>query len=114
VFLDSSKYGKVTLHLPIIVHLKASIHHTMAKNVEEIPVVRKFPDVSLDDLPGMPPERDIEFKIELQPSTAPIARSSYKMPLNELVELKIQLNDLLDKGYIRPSSSTWGCSTLFV
>jgi hypothetical protein len=114
VYLDSLIYGKVTLHLPVVVHFKASIHHTMAKNIEEIPVVREFSDVFLDNLPGMPPERDIEFKIELQPGIAPIARSPYKMSQDELEELKIQLRDLLDKGYIRPSSSPWGCPALFV
>jgi hypothetical protein len=62
----------------------------------------------------MSPERDIEFKLELQPGTAPIARSPYKMSWDELAELKIQLKDLLDKGYTRPSSSPWGCPTLFV
>jgi hypothetical protein len=62
----------------------------------------------------MPPKRDIEFKIELQLGTAPIAKSPYKMTRDELVELKIQLQDLLDKGYIRPSSSPWGCPALFV
>jgi hypothetical protein len=60
----------------------------------------------------MLPERDIEFKIELQPGTAPIAKSPYKMIREELAELKIQLKDLLDKGYIRPSSSPWGLSSL--
>jgi hypothetical protein len=77
-------------------------------------MVREFPDIFPDDLSGMPPERDIEFKIELQPSTAPISKSSYRMTRDELVELKIQLKGLLDKGYIRPSSSTWGCAALFV
>jgi hypothetical protein len=67
-----------------------------------------------DDLPGMPPERAIEFKIELQPGTAPIAKAPYKMSPVELNELKIQLQGLLDKGYIRPSISPWGCSALFV
>jgi hypothetical protein len=62
----------------------------------------------------MPPERDIEFNIELQPGTTPVAMSSYKMTREELAELKIQLKDLLEKGYIRPSSSPWGCSALFV
>jgi hypothetical protein len=71
-------------------------------------------DVFPDDLSGMPYERDIEFKIELQPGTAPVAKSPYKMTREELVELKIQLKDLLDKGYIKPSSSPWGCPTLFV
>jgi hypothetical protein len=114
VYRDSPIYGKVTLHLPVIVHLEAVIHHTVAKNIEEIPMVWEFPDVFPDDLPGMPLERDILFKIELQLGTALIARSPYKMSWNELVELKIQLKDLLDKGYIRPSSSPWGCPALFV
>jgi hypothetical protein len=79
VYLDSLIYGKITLHLSVIVHLKASIHHTVVKNIEEIPMVQEFLDVFPDDLPGMPPKRDIEFKIELQPGTASIARSPYKM-----------------------------------
>jgi hypothetical protein len=58
--------------------------------------------------------RDIEFKIELQPGTAPVAKSPYQMMRDELAKLKIQLKDLLDKGYIRPSSSPWGCLALFV
>jgi hypothetical protein len=67
-----------------------------------------------NDLPGMPPERAIEFKIELQPGTAPISKAPYKMSPVELKELKIQLQGLLDKGYIHPSISPWGCSVLFV
>jgi hypothetical protein len=67
-----------------------------------------------DDLPGMPPEWVIEFKIELQPSTAPIVKAPYKMLLVKLRKLKIQLQGLLDKGYIRPSTSPWGCPALFV
>jgi hypothetical protein len=62
----------------------------------------------------MPPERAIDFKIELQPSTTPIAKALYKMSPVELEELKIQLQDLLDKGFIHPSSSPWGCPALFV
>jgi hypothetical protein len=62
----------------------------------------------------MPPDRDIEFIIELQPGTAPISKRLYRMPPNELAELKIQLQDLLDKGFIRPSASPWGCPALFV
>jgi hypothetical protein len=62
----------------------------------------------------MPSERAIEFKIELQPGTTPIAKGPYKMSPVEMKELKIQLQGLLDKGYIRPSTSPWGCSTLFV
>jgi hypothetical protein len=106
VCIASPIYGKVTLHLLVVIRLKASIHHNVAKSIEEIPVVQEFPDVFPDDLPGMPPERDIKFKIELQPSTAPIAKHPYKMTQDELAELKIQLKDLLDKGYIRPSLSS--------
>jgi hypothetical protein len=61
-----------------------------------------------------PPERDVEFVIELKPSTTPISRRSYRMPPNELAELKTQLQDLLEKGIIRPSSSPWGCPSIFV
>ena len=82
--------------------------------LEDIPVVREYADVFPDDLPGMPPDRDIEFVIELQPGTAPISKRPYRMPPKELAELKIQLQELLDKGFIRPSASPWGCPALFV
>jgi hypothetical protein len=107
-------YGKVILHLPVISRIKASLHHKTELKLEDIHVVREFSDVFPNDLPRMPPERAIEFKIELQPSTAPIAKAPYKMSPMELKELKIQLQGLLDKGYIHPSISPWGCSTLFV
>jgi hypothetical protein len=77
-------------------------------------VVCEFPNVFLEDLPGLPPERDVEFVIELKPGTTPISRRSYCMPPNELIELKTQLQDLLEKGFIRPSSSPWGCPAIFV
>jgi hypothetical protein len=77
-------------------------------------VAHKFPDVFLEDLPGMPPDQDMEFTIELHPDTTPISRHPYKMTPKELVELKVQLIELLDKGYIHPSSSPWGCPALFV
>jgi hypothetical protein len=68
-------------------------------------VVCEFSDVFSKNLPGLPPERDVEFVIELKPGTAPISRRSYRMPPNELAELKSQLQDLLEKGFLRPSSS---------
>ena len=80
----------------------------------DILVVCEFSDVFLDELPRLPPDREIEFKIELIPSTAPISQRPYRMPPNELEELKIQLQELLKKGLIRPSSSPWGCPTIFV
>jgi hypothetical protein len=92
----------------------SSIHCTTARNLEDIPVAYEFTDVFSEDLPGMPPDRDVEFTIELQPGTAPISRRSYKMTPKELAELKVQLKELLDKGCIHPSSSPWGCPTLFV
>ena len=67
-----------------------------------------------DDLPGFPPDQDVEFKIELLPGIAPISRRPYRMPPNELAELNTQLNELLKKGLIRPSSSPWGCPAIFV
>jgi hypothetical protein len=78
---------------------------TQATSMEEIPVVCEFPDVFLEDLPGLPPKRDVEFAIELKSGTAPISRRPYKMPPNELIKLKIQLKGQLDKGLIRPSTS---------
>ena len=92
-------------------HLACAIQATTTC---DIPVVCEFPDVFPEELPGLPPDRDVEFKIELVPGTAPISRRPYRMPPNELAELKVQLQDLLDKGLIQPSSSPWGCPALFV
>jgi hypothetical protein len=82
--------------------------------LDNIPVVCEYPDVFPKELPGMPPDRDVEFVIELMPGTAPISKHPYRMPPNELKELKEQLKVLLDKGFIHPSSSPWGCPALFV
>jgi hypothetical protein len=114
VQLDSPIYGTHALQLSSILVASPSIHHTTTQNLEDIPVACEFPDVFLEDLLGMPSKWDVEFIIELQPSTAPISRRTYKMTPKELAELKVQLNELLDKGYIYPSSSPWGCPALFV
>jgi hypothetical protein len=106
-------YGKVTLHLTTISRIKASIHHVVERKIEEIHIVREFPDMFPDDLPGMLPKRAIELNIELHPGTAPIPKAPYRMMPVELAELKVQLKDLQNKGYIHPSSSHWGCPTLF-
>ena len=82
--------------------------------LEDIPVVCEYPDVFLEELPGMPPDREVKFVIELMPGTAPISKQPYRMPPNELKEFKKQLTTLLDKSFIRPSSSPWGCPALFV
>jgi hypothetical protein len=91
IHLDSPMYGKVILHLPAISRIKVSLHHVAELKLEDIHVVREFLDIFPDDLPGMPPEREIEFKIELQPGTTSIAKALYKMSPMELKELKIQL-----------------------
>jgi hypothetical protein len=75
VHLNSPVYGKVTLYLLAISRIKASLHHAVERRLEDILVVREFLDVFPDDLPGMPLERAIEFKIELQPGTAPISKA---------------------------------------
>ena len=87
---------------------------TKATTVEDIPVVCEYLDVFPEELPGMPPNREVEFVIELKPGTAPISKRPYGMPPNELRELKEQLKVLLDKGFIHLSSSPWGCPALFV
>ncbi|KAL0549604.1 hypothetical protein IC582_014090 [Cucumis melo] len=78
------------------------------------PVVRDYPDVFPEELPGLPPHREVEFAIELEPGTVPISRAPYRMAPAELKELKVQLQKLLDKGFIRPSVSPWGAPVLFV
>jgi hypothetical protein len=73
-----------------------------------------FPNAFPEDLPGLPPDRDVEFTIELEPDTAPISRRPYRMAPKELAEMKKQLEDLLGKEFIRPSSSPWGYPAIFV
>jgi hypothetical protein len=102
----------VQLSNDIAIHNTANA--TLAKAIKDIPIVYEFPDVFLDDLPGLPPDRKVEFKIELISGMASISQRPYRMPPNELAKIKIQLNELLKKGLIRPSSSPWGCPAIFV
>jgi hypothetical protein len=80
----------------------------------EMPVVNEFPDVFPDEFPGMPPDRDIEFLIELKSGTAPIYKTPYRIATQELAELKEHIKELLEKGFIHPSSSPWGAPVIFV
>jgi hypothetical protein len=73
----------------------------------EVPVVSDFPDVFPEELSGMPPDRDIEFVIELKPSTTPIYKTPYRMATPELAELKEHIKELLEKEFICPTSSPW-------
>jgi hypothetical protein len=114
VEIHSPTSGQTTLYLPKIEDINPCSYAAITVQLENIPVVCEYPDVFPDDLPGMPQDRDVEFVIELQPGTAPISKRPYRMPPKELAELKNQLQELLDKGYIRPSSSPWGSPALFV
>jgi hypothetical protein len=114
VELNSPTVGHTTLYLPFKYGTDSYAYVTIISPLDEIPVVCEYPDVFPDELPGTPPDRDVEFVIELQPGTAPISKRPCRMPPRELAELKTQLQELLDKGYIRPSSSPLGCPALFV
>ena len=82
--------------------------------LDDIPIVREFSDVFPKDLPRIPIDRKIEFSIDLLPGISPISKAPYRMAPTELKELKEQLQELLDKGFIRPSASPWGAPILFV
>ena len=83
-------------------------------NLENIPVVKEFPYVFPEDLPGLPLEREVDLVIEVLPGTVPISRAPYRMAPTKLKELKTQLQELLDKGFVRPNVSPWGAPVLFV
>jgi hypothetical protein len=85
-----------------------------AKSIEDVPVVREYPDVFPEELPGMPPDRDIEFVINLIPGTSPIAKRPCRMAAPELAELKKQVRELQRSGFIRLRSSPWGAPVLFL
>ncbi|WVZ76436.1 hypothetical protein U9M48_024412 [Paspalum notatum var. saurae] len=90
------------------------LHRLVTKTIDEVPVVCEYLDVFPDELPGLPPDRAVEFAINLVPGTAPIAKAPYRMSGKEYDELKKQLDDLLEKGLIRCSISPWGAPVLFV
>ncbi|GKB78001.1 putative reverse transcriptase domain-containing protein [Tanacetum coccineum] len=84
------------------------------KRLEDVPVICDFPEVFPEELPGLPPPRQVEFRIDLVPGAAPVARAQYRLAPSEMKELSIQLQELLEKGFIHPSSSPWGAPVLFV
>jgi hypothetical protein len=90
------------------------LNKVQGTSLNEIRIAQEYPDVFHEDLPGMPPDRDIEFIIELLSGTPPIYKRPYRMPINELVELKKQIAELQSNGFICPSSSPWGAPVLFV
>ncbi|MFS7997762.1 putative nucleotidyltransferase, Ribonuclease H [Helianthus anomalus] len=84
------------------------------KNINDVPVVCDFPDVFPEDLPSLPPPRSVDFRIDLVPGATPVARAPYRLAPSEMQELSSQLQELLDKGFIRPSTSPWDAPVLFV
>jgi hypothetical protein len=112
VEIQSPICGKFTLFLPSLETTRSCAFAMIELPLKKIPVVCEYADVFPDELLRMPPDRDIEFVIELQPGMAPISKRPYRMPPAKLAELKKQLQELLDKGFIRPSTSPWGCPAL--
>ena len=107
-----SSEDRMSLLMPSDLALPVAAHAEASPDLASITMVCDFWDVFPEDLPGLPPDRDVEFSIELEPSTAPISRRPYRMAPKELAEMKKQLEELLEKGFIRPSSSSWGCPTI--
>jgi hypothetical protein len=110
----SPTFRDLALYLPSQDSTRSCAFAMIELPLKKIPVICEYADVFLDELTGMPPDRDIEFAIELQPRTTPISKRPYRMPPAQLAELKKQLQELLDKGFIHPSTSPWGCPALFV
>jgi hypothetical protein len=88
------------------------LNQVQGTSLEEIRVVQEYSDVFPEELPGMPSDCDIEFIIELLPGTPPMSKRSYRMPVNELAELKKQISELQSEGFIHPSLSPWGATVL--
>ncbi|GJZ85577.1 putative reverse transcriptase domain-containing protein [Tanacetum coccineum] len=96
------------------VMMKENKDKSKEKQLEDVPTVRDFPEVFPEDLPGLPPIRQVEFQIDLVPSDAPVARAPFRLAPSEMEELSTQIQELSDKRFIRPSSSPWGAPVLFV
>jgi hypothetical protein len=112
--IGSPTFGDLTLYLPSQETTWSCAFSMIELPFKKILVVCEYVDVFPSELLGMSPDRDIKFAIELQLGTTPISKRPYRMPPAELAELKKQLQELLDKGFIRPSTSPWGCPALFV
>ncbi|GJX25793.1 putative reverse transcriptase domain-containing protein [Tanacetum coccineum] len=96
------------------VTVKENKNESKEKQLDDVQTVRDFPEVFPEDLPELPPVRQVEFQINLVPGAAPVARAPYRLAWSEMEELSTQLQELSDKGFIRPSSSPWGAPVLFV
>ena len=90
-----------------------TLHDEGRRDLSLFQVVYEYEDVFLDELPGLPSHRDVDFIIELHPKMLPISITPHRMAPVELQELKVQLQELLDKGFIRPSTSPWSAPVMF-
>ncbi|GKA39192.1 putative reverse transcriptase domain-containing protein [Tanacetum coccineum] len=109
--IKARKYVEQGCHL-FLAHVTKK--KSKEKQMEDVPVIRDFPEVFPEELPGLPPPRQVEFRIDLVPRAAPVARAPYRLAPSEMKELSVQLQELLEKGFIRLSSSPWGAPVLFV
>ncbi|GKB71396.1 putative reverse transcriptase domain-containing protein [Tanacetum coccineum] len=112
-------YDEKVVHIPIngetlIIRAQVMEKKLDERQLEDIPVVREFPEVFLEDLLGLPPVRQVEFQIDLMPRAEPLARAPYRLAPSEMQELSDQLQELADRCFIRPSTSPWGAPILFV
>ena len=114
VALTTPSGDRIEVRVSMSPNSEGTVYHVSSGSAEDIRVVKEFTDVFPEDLLGMPPEREIEFVINLLLGTAPISKRPYRMVVNELQELKKQLRELQSKGCIRPSSSPWGAPVIFV
>ena len=110
----AQKYIEKGCHLFLAQVTEKEGNESEETQLEDVPIVRDFPEVFPEDLPGLPPTRQVEFRIDLVPGAAPVARAPYRLAPTELQELSDQLSELSEKGFIRPSSSPWGAPVLFV
>ena len=113
-FLSTKELKKLLAEEAQLFGLFASLTVESQVAIGEFPVVCGFPEVFPDDFSGLPPVREVEFSIDLVPGTRPVSMAPYRMSASELVELKAQLNELLEKMFVRPSVSPWGAPVLLV
>jgi hypothetical protein len=114
VTLTSLQGERIEVNVSMPTTTEAMVNQLEDKSLEHIRIACEYPDVFPEELPGMPPDRDIEFSIELLPKTTRISKRVYRMDVKDLIELNKQIEELLEKGFIRPSSSPWGAPILFV
>ncbi|GJU64233.1 putative reverse transcriptase domain-containing protein [Tanacetum coccineum] len=114
--IELGSFDVIIGHNVLLAHvtIKETEDKSGEKRLEDVPIVRDFPEVFPEDLSGLPPTRQVEFQIDLMPGVAPVARAPYRLAPSKMKELSEQLQELSDKGFIRPNSSPWGAPVLFV